>query len=186
MKKTLIVLLLLVSCIGKNDNEEPHKNLDNEVFNEIIYDLIDSLTSQYNLQNKIIVHHEIYPDNVKINTIVLALKEVGNVKSDKVDLLKKLKGIISDSIKLNIAEKKGADYTFIISEAEVNKILNNHDKNYFGFVNLSKIAFNEGEDLGCFYFAIQCGSNCGYGYFVFVKKTEMGKWEIVNLLPAWN
>ena len=48
----------------------------------------------------------------------------------------------------------------------------------------SRVVFNEDRTKACYYYKEFCGRLCGYGYLVFVERTE-GTWKLKNKHQLW-
>lgn len=53
-----------------------------------------------------------------------------------------------------------------------------------GIVLMSRIAFNEDQERGVFYYSFLCGGECGHGSLYFIEK-HAGVWEIVGSEMMW-
>ncbi|MDP2041320.1 MAG: hypothetical protein Q8S14_06320 [Algoriphagus sp.] len=51
-------------------------------------------------------------------------------------------------------------------------------------LTFSRIVFNENKTKACFYYKEYCGSDCGYGYMVFVERIN-GKWNLKAKSQLW-
>lgn len=176
----IFVVSFFICCQEKKEYKERDQKID-KVFNDVLYSAIDSLMDKHSLQNKTIIHSEIYPDALKISTIENTILELEGDSTTKTNLIRDLRNIVEDSIIVNIEEKE-RDYELIFSQSKVEE---SQQKEAPFIINLSKISYNDSMDTGCFYFAIHCGKKCSAGYLIYIKKQEEG-WQIAGIIPRWH
>ena len=51
-------------------------------------------------------------------------------------------------------------------------------------LTFSRVVFNEDRTRACYYYMEYCGPLCGYGYLVFVERTE-GTWKLKKKHQLW-
>lgn len=184
---TVLVLLgiLNFSCSPNNEEKRSEANgvfYENKLFDKFFYQVLDSVTANCKLDGKILVHHDIYPDNVKhitINGVIKANEDGG----EKIELLRKLTKILDDSVRLNIDELKSERYSFYHLEQSIEQYVDFNSSDFFGSVNLSQIVYSEGS--AAFYIAIQGGNNCGSGHIaLFSKKAD--DWILSQIIKIWD
>ena len=78
--------------------------------------------------------------------------------------------------------------SFVYKKDSISNLMANLPSNYFGSLNLSKVAYNEEKTIGCYYFALNCGNDCSNGYLIFVKKPEddTNKWVLEDVINIWG
>lgn len=178
-------LIMVYSCTSKEEQEYNKKYIQaqKEVFSELIPNLLDSLVNEHNTASNIFINYEIYPDQVKSNSIKEFLAAYENSKSLKLSLSRKLIKNLNDTVLVwNI---KSPTIYFLVGD-EADSLLENNLP-FFAQINLSNIEFNEELTSGVFYFAYQCGSDCGEGCIIFIKKSSNNNesWLIEQKLPIW-
>ena len=187
----VVVFFAIFSCSKSNKSEDISKDFDEDyIFNTFLYAALDSITESYGLKKRILVHYDIYPDNVKHTTIknVLTKNKKDSRKKTQLfsKLLTRLSHVIDDSVYLNVEERKSENYAFYFQEESIRQLVDFDSEAFFGSVNLSKVVFDKKENLACFYIAIQCGKNCGNGYIVLLDNKDKKGWKIGYIIKIWE
>lgn len=168
---------MVSSCNKKKQDIEQFEYSDTQIINSVLCDLIDTLSIKYNFNKKYLLYHDIYPDQVKKSSIENFLQNVAG-NDEKINLASNLLLIINDSL---IYQPVNCSLTKISIDENVKDYIE-----YFGFISLSKISLNNNKDFGCFYFSIQCGSDCGSGFLVFIEKLKKHEWKVNQIMNLWN
>ena len=181
-----LIFFIFFSC-RKQSNNEFEQNVFNDVFiSAVDSTLIDMRTYLgFDYSKKQI-------DSIKMDTLnrVIAFNEKieGVVNIFKEDLPKNYKPI-SDSIwTFNLTKFNTQKYIFKkSSELSTENELIEWQKKYPKFVGslgFSQIYFDKERNNGAFQVAYNCGSKCGLGYVVYIKK-EHKKWKIQTVKRTW-
>lgn len=174
--------MVFSGCVKENEKQEIKSTETNSVFTQILPQVMDTLSGEFDLENRTLVHHEFNQHKLKDLIIKVTLDSLEQDKSLQVELLRKLSNIINDSVifeDLNLSRKK---YNIVYKREEVELLLEQNDSLHI--LNLSPIAFNKRKDVGCFYFAIDCGDGCGKGYFIYILKER--NWRILEMFTIWH
>lgn len=187
-KRSLVVFILIIvygcTAIVEQNEDEKQLKLQRDVFSQLIPNLLDSLVKKHDAISNIFISHEVYPDNLKSNSINNFLSEYEGSQSLKISLSEKLSRNINDSVFVwNLKSTK----TKLLVGHKVDSLLKNNLP-FFAQINLSNIKFSDDMTSGVFYFAYQCGSDCGEGSIVFIKKSNDNEksWSIEQKLLLWK
>jgi len=175
----LFIWITSVSCEGV----ENATSLDETVFNDVLYQALDSLNEKHNLDEKVIVFFNRHPDKVKTTVVANTVKEIEGDSSIQALLIRKLNENIDNPLENLDITVQNASYDLIINQKQVNEIIKNNKSNVA--INLSRVALNNEMDRGVFYLGLQCGANCSAGYLVFTKMNQ-SRWDIAAIVPRWH
>jgi len=154
---TILSAFILCNCTSQEDREEAQER----IFDKFLYTIIDSLTSPYEVENKILVSHNLYPDKARLMTLKAGIERINDKEVEKKKLLEKLYEILNDSLILRIDETSKKSYSFFHEKSSIETEVDFDSDKVFGSINLSNIAFSDDKKSTCFYIALQCGSGCG-------------------------
>lgn len=177
MIRILFALVLLFTLISGCSTEDSERI--STIHLDILPQLIDSVNAEFQTEMKTFKFDDPYEDAVKVNALTNIYKYYESDKSERLKMLYKLIKDSVSTISIQDSELKVGSLTIISNRIKIrtNKI--------DGLLNLSKVVMSENSELACFYFAIQCGEECGIGYVVYVKR-ENEKWSLDSLLPVWS
>lgn len=104
----------------------------------------------------------------------------------------KVESVTQSRTKLKIPYKNiltGKKFKLEISSKipKINKsesIFRGYGGNFSGYFSISRIYFDKGEKFGVLTAAYLCGSRCGQGYTIFIKKVN-NKWIIDEIEETW-
>lgn len=175
-------MCFFISCSSKEN--EPDIILDS-----FLYQAVDSLIAKHDINDKIIIYQNSYPDNAKkimIRRIIEDYhKENGETDSPKISLLKEIDRILDDTVRLEVDEKKFNKYSFYHTEESIKNLVDFNSDQYFGSISLSNVAINDDQNFAGFYIAIQCGNRCSEGYIIFLSKEKNG-WVLSDINKVWE
>ena len=175
---TVILLLFFISC--KNENKENKPKNQNEPLKETLGEVLSILSNDFSYKDKILLHREFYPDNVK-RIYTQKYLEFGKIDSVKVSLVQKLLISIDDSVKLDFHSKTYGS-TKIYESSESNEI---ESKAVFGLISFSNVIFSKSGEKACYYLSINCGNECGAGFLVFSDR--IGElWTVDEIIKIWG
>ncbi|MFY0652942.1 MAG: hypothetical protein JXQ96_12945 [Cyclobacteriaceae bacterium] len=166
----IVLLMALYACTVRSTD-----TIDKEVYQQVLFPLLDSLLLSNELSDEVVVLQNFYPDNLMHKAIKRKSNQGFGGNSEN-ELLSKLSILALDTLDRQIINKP-QKYSNIVLEQSRIKNLSQGD--FKALINLSKVAVNG--KVGCFYLNLHCGRNCG-GYMVFFIIFENGYWRINNSL----
>ena len=154
------------------------------VFEDVLYASIDSVTEENHLDGHVLAFHNLHPDNFRRISIDKVIhNEMFAEYELEMNLLKKLRPVVDDTVILKVPERAGKGYHFYHTDLD-NKIDFDSD-NFFGSISLSNAVFDTANLYGCYYIQVNCGNNCGSVASVFVDLVD-DEWQIFAVNPLWG
>jgi hypothetical protein len=175
----LFVWITSVSCEGV-DNAT---SLDEAVFDDVLYQALDSLNEKHDLDEKVIVFFNRHPDKVKTTVVANTVKELEGDSSIQALLIRRLNENIDNPLENLDLTIENTSYDLITNQKQVIEIIEKNKPSIA--INLSRVALNNEMDRGVFYLGLQCGANCSAGYLVFTKMNQ-SRWDIAAIIPRWH
>jgi hypothetical protein len=156
------------------------------VLNDLFLDLIDSTSFDYKNDsllkhpNKIVLLKTYLVLDDDFTKQVNSLVNEGVLNESQVQLVKSLSKYEKEG-ESNFDNKKLID---IGSFMVIDSLDNKHKSDILGVLSLSRINYNEAENVGCFYYEFLCSKTCGHKSLVIFKKGDK-KWEIYKEFVLW-
>lgn len=181
----LSVILITLLLYGNGCVEHTkQRTIDNQIFDDLIYELLDTLVIEHQLKGAKIIHYEIYPDKLKKEILSSTINELSRDTTVKAKLIRGLGSIVQDTVILSLSRRSREDYEFVYDSIGAREEIEKDDPNNV-LLSLSPISLTEDGSVGCFYTAVNCGKLCSSGYYVFVKKYG-NKWAIRAIIRNWH
>lgn len=170
------ITLLGFSCVPSKE----YQNDSTQLISETSKEFLDQIAKIEGLTNSYLVHTELENDKAKEIFIEGSIKQ-GLISGADIDLVK---SINKNSVNYRFPEnfRFGVDNKIVESFDEVDE---NNDDLVFGSINITDPAIDYKKQIGCYYFAINCGKDCSKGFLVFAIKRNF-TWVIEKIIPLWE
>ena len=183
LKNTRILLVfLLMSCSGSTNDRNGSAEVNN-IFEQILPQVFDSLAAAHKLEDKRIVYYKDSADKLQKTILKIVADSLAYGNSLQASLIRTLNDIIQEPINLELEARSLDGYHITYKHPEVERLIGN-DTGSVCILNLSPIAFDETGSIGCFYLALSCSKGAGRGYFIYIYKEA--QWQTLAILQTWH
>ena len=186
----LLFFALIISCIKKTEIGNSVE-FEKKVFDDIFVQTVDSTLIDMRTYTGF-QYSEKERDSIKkdtLNRIIAFEVENYKVPNDFLTQIPKNYKTINDSVwkfqleKFNNQKYKFKNSSELPTENELIEWQKKYPK-FSGELGFSKIHFDDSRENGVFEATYYCGSKCGLGFLVYIKKIN-NKWEIQKVEQSW-